>query len=242
MSFTSPIPIQSATAPGLALDRDWHRKSVFYEVMVRSFVDSNGDGFGDFTGLTSKLDYLQWLGVDGIWVPPFYQSPLRDGGYDVSDFTAVLPEYGTIDDFRHFVAEAHARNMRVMIDLPINHTSDQHPRFLASPEDPEGPYGDFYVWRDDDTGYPNVRIIFVDTEESNWAFDAVRRQFYWHRFFSHQPDLNYENPAVHDAIESVLRFWLDMGVDGIRLDAIPYLYESEDGNGESEPATHEYIQ
>ena len=142
-SFTSPIPIIGGHAPGLALDRDWHRKSVFYEVMVRSFVDSNGDGFGDFQGLTSKLDYLQWLGVDGIWVPPFYRSPLRDGGYDVSDFTGVLAEYGTIDDFSHFVAEAHARNMRVMIDLPINHTSDQHPWFQASREDPEVPYGDF---------------------------------------------------------------------------------------------------
>ncbi|MGY3127505.1 maltose alpha-D-glucosyltransferase/alpha-amylase [Agrococcus sp. UYP33] len=241
-SFTSPIPIIGGNVPGLALDRDWHRKSVFYEVMVRSFVDSNGDGFGDFQGLTSKLDYLQWLGIDGIWVPPFYQSPLRDGGYDVSDFKAVLAEYGTIDDFSHFVAEAHARNMRVMIDMPINHTSDQHPWFLASREDPEGPYGDFYVWRDTDDGYPNVRIIFVDTEESNWAFDAVRRQFYWHRFFSHQPDLNFENPAVHAAIEDVLRFWLDLGVDAIRLDAIPYLYESEGGNGESEPATHEYVK
>ena len=241
-TFTSPMPIIGGHAPGLSLDRDWHRKSVFYEVMVRSFVDSNGDGVGDFQGLTSKLDYLQWLGVDGIWVPPFFQSPLRDGGYDVSDYKAVLAEYGTLDDFRHFVAEAHARNMRVMIDLPINHTSDQHPWFLASREDPEGPYGDFYVWRDDDRGYPHVRIIFVDHEDSNWAFDSVRRQFYWHRFFSHQPDLNFQNPLVHEAIEDVLRFWLDLGVDALRLDAIPYLYESEEGNGESEPATHEYVK
>nr|WP_223159045.1 maltose alpha-D-glucosyltransferase [Microcella alkalica] len=227
--------------PGLALDPQWYRRSVFYEVMVRSFMDSNGDGTGDLGGLISKLDYLQWLGIDALWLPPFFQSPLRDGGYDVSDYTAILPEFGTIEEFRELVTKAHERNMRIVIDLVVNHTSDQHPWFQASREDPEGPYGDFYVWSDTDEKYENVRIIFVDTEESNWAFDPVRRQFYWHRFFSHQPDLNFENPAVHEALFDVVRFWLDLGVDGFRLDAIPYLYESDEGNGEGEPKTHEFI-
>ncbi|WP_169078378.1 maltose alpha-D-glucosyltransferase [Microcella alkalica] len=236
MTFTAPI-----TLPGLALDPQWYRRSVFYEVMVRSFMDSNGDGTGDLGGLISKLDYLQWLGIDALWLPPFFQSPLRDGGYDVSDYTAILPEFGTIEEFRELVTKAHERNMRIVIDLVVNHTSDQHPWFQASREDPEGPYGDFYVWSDTDEKYENVRIIFVDTEESNWAFDPVRRQFYWHRFFSHQPDLNFENPAVHEALFDVVRFWLDLGVDGFRLDAIPYLYESDEGNGEGEPKTHEFI-
>jgi len=209
--------------------------------MVRSFMDSNGDGIGDLAGLISKLDYLQWLGVDALWLPPFFESPLRDGGYDVADYTSVLPEFGTIEQFRELVTKAHERNMRIVIDLVINHTSDQHPWFQASREDPEGPYGDYYVWSDTDEKYEDVRIIFVDTEESNWAFDPVRRQFYWHRFFSHQPDLNFENPKVHDEIFDVVRFWADLGVDGFRLDAIPYLYESDGGNGEGEPATHEFI-
>ena len=237
MTFTAPI-----TLPGLALDPQWYRRSVFYEVMVRSFVDSNGDGSGDLGGLISKLDYLQWLGIDGLWIPPIYASPLRDGGYDVSDYKAILPEYGTLDEFKELVTKAHERNMRIVIDFPLNHTSDAHEWFQQSRTDPEGPYGDFYVWSDTDEKYPNVRIIFVDTEDSNWTFDPVRRQFFWHRFFSHQPDLNFENPAVHEAIFDIVRFWMDIGVDGIRLDAIPYLYESEDGNGEGEPATHEFIK
>ncbi|MBN9607029.1 MAG: maltose alpha-D-glucosyltransferase [Actinomycetales bacterium] len=210
--------------------------------MVRSFVDSNGDGAGDLQGLISKLDYLQWLGIDALWIPPIFDSPLRDGGYDISDYHNILPDFGTIDDFRELVTKAHERNMRIVIDLPLNHTSDQHPWFQASRADPEGPYGDFYVWSDTDEKYPNVRIIFTDYEESNWTFDAERRQFYWHRFFSHQPDLNFENPAVHEAVFDVIRFWMDLGVDGFRLDAIPYLYESEEGSGESEPETHEFIR
>lgn len=237
MNFTAPI-----TLPGLTLDPQWHRRSVFYEVMVRSFVDANGDGTGDIAGLISKLDYLQWLGIDALWLPPFFQSPLRDGGYDVSDYRAVLPEFGTIDEFRELVTKAHERNMRIVIDLVINHTSDQHPWFIASREDPEGPYGDYYVWSDTDEKYEDIRIIFVDTEESNWAFDSERRQFYFHRFFSHQPDLNFENPKVHEEIFNVLRFWADLGVDGFRLDAIPYLYETEEGNGEGEPATHDLVK
>ncbi|QEE61206.1 maltose alpha-D-glucosyltransferase [Salinibacterium sp. dk2585] len=237
MSFTAPIQL-----PGLTLDPLWHRRSVFYQVMVRSFVDSNGDGNGDLAGLISRLDYLQWLGVDALWIPPFFTSPLRDGGYDVADYKSILPEFGTLDEFRDLVTKAHERNMRVIIDLPLNHTSDQHDWFQQSRTDPEGPYGDFYVWSDSDEKYPNVRIIFTDYEESNWAFDSERRQFYFHRFFSHQPDLNYDNPAVHDAVFDVVRFWLDLGVDGFRLDAIPYLYESDEGNGEGEPKTHEFLK
>ncbi|GAB3609620.1 maltose alpha-D-glucosyltransferase [Humibacter ginsengiterrae] len=237
MTFTAPIQL-----PGLTLDPQWYRRAVFYEVMVRSFVDSNGDGTGDIQGLISKLDYLQWLGVDALWLPPFFVSPLRDGGYDVSDFRSIMPEFGTLDEFQELVTKAHERNMRIVIDLPLNHTSDQHEWFQASRSDPEGPYGDFYVWSDTDEKWPDIRIIFVDTEESNWAFDSERRQFFFHRFFSHQPDLNYNNPAVHDAIFDIVRFWLDMGVDGLRLDAVPYLYESDEGNGEGEPPTHDFIK
>ncbi len=237
MTFTAPIQL-----PGLALDTQWYKRAVFYEVMVRSFYDSNGDGSGDFAGLISKLDYLQWLGIDALWIPPFYKSPLRDGGYDVSDFLSVLPEYGTLDEFRELVTKAHERNMRIVIDYPLNHTSDQHEWFLESREHPDGPYGDYYVWSDSDEKYPNIRIIFVDSEDSNWAFDPVRRQYYFHRFFSHQPDLNFENPAVRQATLDIVRHWMELGVDGIRLDAIPYLFESEDGNGEGEPKTHAFIK
>jgi len=237
VSFTAPIQL-----PGLTLDPRWYKRSVFYEVMVRSFVDSNGDGSGDLQGLLSKLDYLQWLGIDALWLPPFYQSPLRDGGYDVSDFRSILPEFGTLDEFKDLVTKAHERNMRIVIDFPLNHTSDQHEWFQQSRSDPDGPYGDFYVWNETDEKYPNIRIIFVDTEDSNWSFDSERRQFFFHRFFSHQPDLNFENPAVQDAVMDIMRFWLDLGVDGIRLDAIPYLFESDEGNGEGEAPTHEYIK
>ncbi|MCU1551082.1 MAG: treS [Glaciihabitans sp.] len=237
MTFTAPIQL-----PGLALDNEWYRRAVFYEVMVRSYVDSNGDGSGDLSGLISRLDYLQWLGVDALWLPPIYSSPLKDGGYDVSDFRTILPEFGTVEEFRELVTKAHERNMRIVIDYPLNHTSDAHDWFQQSRSDPEGPYGDYYVWSDTDEKYENIRIIFVDTEESNWTFDPVRRQFFFHRFFSHQPDLNFENPAVRDEVMGIVRFWLDMGVDGIRLDAIPYLFETEEGNGEGEPATHAYIR
>ena len=237
MTFTAPIQL-----PGLALDHEWYRRAVFYEVMVRSFVDSNGDGSGDLAGLISRLDYLQWLGIDALWLPPIYSSPLRDGGYDVSDFRSILPEFGTVEEFRELVRRAHERNMRIIIDYPINHTSDAHEWFQQSRADPDGPYGDYYVWSDSDEKYPNIRVIFVDTEESNWAFDPVRRQFFFHRFFSHQPDLNFENPAVREEVLGIVRFWLDMGVDGIRLDAIPYLFESDDGNGEGEPQTHEFLR
>ncbi|GEO95227.1 maltose alpha-D-glucosyltransferase [Kocuria turfanensis] len=231
----------SLNAPGISHDPDWFRKAVFYEVLVRAFSDANGDGSGDFSGLIDKLDYLQWLGIDCLWLPPFFESPLRDGGYDISDYYSVLDEFGTISDFKRLVAEAHARGLRVIIDLPLNHTSDQHPWFQASREDPDGPYGDFYVWSDTDELYQDARIIFVDTEESNWTFDPIRRQFFWHRFFSHQPDLNFENPAVVEAVHDVVKFWLDMGIDGFRADAIPYLIEEEGTNCENLPGTHEFL-
>ena len=227
---------------GLEHDPQWYRRAVFYEVMVRSFADTNSDGIGDIPGLISKLDYLEWLGVDALWLPPFYSSPLRDGGYDVANFMTVLPEFGTIDDFQELVSQAHARNMRIVMDLPLNHTSDQHHWFQESRTNPSGPYGDYYVWSDTDETRQHIRIIFSDTEDSNWAFDSERRQFYFHRFFSHQPDLNYHNPAVHSEMHDIARFWLGMGVDGFRLDAIPYLYESDEGTGESEPETHEFLR
>ncbi len=230
--------------PGLSTadDPEWYRRAVFYEVLVRGFKDSNGDGSGDLKGLTEKLDYLQWLGVECLWLPPFFASPLRDGGYDVSDLCSVLPEFGTIEDFQNLLSEAHSRGLRIIIDFVMNHTSDQHPWFQASRSDPDGPYGDFYVWSDTDEAYPDARIIFVDTEPSNWTFDPIRKQYYWHRFFHHQPDLNFENPAVQDAIIEALRFWLDLGIDGFRLDAVPYLFEEEGTNCENLPRTHEMLK
>ncbi|GAB48044.1 maltose alpha-D-glucosyltransferase [Mobilicoccus pelagius] len=231
----------TGSGQGIGYDPEWFRTAVFYEALVRAFADSNGSGSGDFSGLIGKLDYLQWLGIDCLWIPPFYASPLRDGGYDISDYTAVLPEFGTLPQFSELITQAHARGIRILIDFPINHTSDQHPWFQASRSDPDGPYGDFYVWSDDDTKYGDARIIFVDTEVSNWTFDPVRRQFFWHRFFSHQPDLNFENPKVREAVLDVIRFWMDLGVDGARLDAIPYLFEEEGHNGENHTKTHEYV-
>ncbi|HEX8096348.1 maltose alpha-D-glucosyltransferase [Jatrophihabitans sp.] len=223
-------------------DPEWFKRAVFYEVLVRGFADSNGDGTGDLKGLTGKLDYLKWLGVDCLWLPPFFPSPLRDGGYDVADYTDVLPEFGTIEDFRDFLNAAHDRGIRVIIDFVMNHTSDQHPWFQESRHNPDGPYGDFYVWADDDTRYSEARIIFVDTEPSNWTFDPVRKQYFWHRFFSHQPDLNFDCPGVVDAIMDALRFWLDLGIDGFRLDAVPYLFVRDGTNGENLPETHELLK
>ncbi|MET9426655.1 MULTISPECIES: maltose alpha-D-glucosyltransferase [unclassified Streptomyces] len=220
----------------------WYKRAVFYEVLVSAFQDSDGDGIGDLKGLTRRLDYLQWLGVDCLWLPPFYCSPLRDGGYDIADYRSVRPDFGTLDDFVDLLDAAHSRGIRVIIDMVMNHTSDQHPWFQESRRDPSGPYGDFYVWADDDTGYPDARIIFTDTETSNWAFDPVRKQYYWHRFFSHQPDLNYENPAVRAAMLDALGFWLDLGVDGFRLDAVPYLYAQEGTSCENLPATHDFLK
>ncbi|HYQ68409.1 maltose alpha-D-glucosyltransferase [Actinophytocola sp.] len=221
--------------------QDWFKTAVFYEVLVRAFNDFTNDGTGDLRGLADKLDYLQWLGVDCLWLPPFYASPLRDGGYDISDFRAVLPEFGTVEDFVYLLDQAHRRGLRVITDLVLNHTSDAHPWFQESRQHRDGPYGDYYVWSDTDEAYSDARIIFVDTESSNWTYDPVRGQFYWHRFFSHQPDLNYENPEVQDAMIDVLRFWLDLGIDGFRLDAVPYLFEQEGTNCENLPRTHEFL-
>ncbi|GAC1324953.1 MAG: maltose alpha-D-glucosyltransferase [Mycobacteriales bacterium] len=223
-------------------DPSWYKRAVFYEVLIRGFFDGNGDGTGDIRGLVDKLDYLQWLGVDCIWLLPIYASPLRDGGYDISDFMSVLPEFGDLGDFVNLVDAAHQRGMRIIADLVMNHTSDQHPWFQASRSDPDGPFGDFYVWSDTDEPYKEARVIFVDTEQSNWTFDPVRQQYFWHRFFHHQPDLNYENSAVRDAMIEVLKFWLDLGIDGFRLDAVPYLYEEEGTNCENLPATHAYLK
>jgi len=226
----------------LADDPQWYRTAVFYEVMVRCFSDESDDGIGDLRGLIDRLDYLAWLGIDCLWLPPFYPSPLRDGGYDVADYRAVAAQYGSMTEFDELVEAAHERGIRIVVDLVMNHTSDQHPWFQASRSNPTSVYGDYYVWRDDNTGYGDARIIFTDTETSNWTFDTVRRQYFWHRFFSHQPDLNFENPAVQDTMIDVARFWLKHGVDGFRLDAVPYLFEAEGTNCENLPATHEFLR
>ncbi|HUI36894.1 MAG TPA: maltose alpha-D-glucosyltransferase, partial [Gaiellaceae bacterium] len=206
------------------------------------FFDGNADGMGDLRGVTDKLDYLEWLGIDCIWLLPMYPSPLRDGGYDIADFYDIHPDYGTVEDFRAFVDAAHQRQIRVIADLVMNHTSSDHPWFQEARSSPESPKRDWYVWSDTDDGYPDARVIFVDTEPSNWTWDPLAGQYYWHRFFSHQPDLNYENPEVQDEMLRVLRFWLDLGIDGFRLDAVPYLYEDEGTNCENLPPTHEYLK
>src|ERR1700712_4242528 len=230
------------SARTIPVEEGWYKRAVFYEVLVRAFADSDRDGFGDLRGLTDKLDYLAWLGVDCLWLPPFYHPPLRDGGYDIRDYRKVLPEFGTVVDFVEFLDQAHARGIRVITDLVMNHTSDQHQWFQESRRDPDGPYGDFYVWSDDNTRWSEARIIFVDTEASNWTYDSLRGQFYWHRFFSHQPDLNFDNPAVCEAMIDALRFWLDLGIDGFRLDAVPYLFERDGTNGENLPETHAFLR
>ena len=229
-------------SPFVAPEPRWYQRAVFYEILVRGFFDSNNDGTGDLAGITAKLDYLQWLGVDCLWLLPFYQSPLRDGGYDISDFWTILPEYGDLADAVELVEQAHKRGLRIIADLVMNHTSDQHPWFQESRQDRTNPKADWYVWSDDDTRYPEARVIFVDTEKSNWTFDAQRGQYYWHRFFSHQPDLNYDNPEVADTMLDVVRYWLDIGLDGFRLDAVPYLFERDGTNCENLPETHEYLR
>jgi maltose alpha-D-glucosyltransferase / alpha-amylase len=223
-------------------DQDWFKTAVFYEVLVRSFADSDGNGIGDLAGLTGKLDYLADLGVNCLWLPPFFPSPLRDGGYDVADYYGVQPELGTLDDMRTLLDAAHARGMRVITDFVMNHTSDAHPWFQASRNDPTGPYGDFYVWRDAPDEYLDARVIFIDSISSNWSFDEVRGQYFWHRFYSFQPDLNFENPRVLEEMLKAFRFWLDLGVDGFRLDAVPYLIEADGTNCENLPGTHDILK
>jgi maltose alpha-D-glucosyltransferase/alpha-amylase len=228
----------------LALRNDnlWYKDSIIYQLHVRTFYDSNADGIGDFPGLTQKLGYLQELGVSALWLMPFYPSPLKDDGYDIADYTSVHPSYGTVQDFKTFLNAAHDRNIRVIVEMVLNHTSDQHPWFQESRSSQDNPKRDWYVWSDTDTQYQGVPIIFVDTEMSNWAWDPISKQYYWHRFFSHQPDLNYDNPAVREAMWQVMKFWLDMGVDGFRLDAVPYLVEREGTRCESLPETHAIIK
>jgi maltose alpha-D-glucosyltransferase/alpha-amylase len=223
-------------------DHRWYQRAVFYEVLTRGFSDSNADGTGDIRGLTEKLDYLEWLGIDCIWLLPFYQSPLRDGGYDVSDFMKVLPEYGTVQDAAELLEQAHSRGMRVVADVLVNHTSDQHPWFQESRQSRDNPKADWYVWNDDDRRWPEARVIFSDTETSNWTWDPVRGQYYWHRFFHHQPDLNFDNLDVQDAMIDMFKFWMRLGLDGFRLDAVPYLFERDGTNGENLPETHAYLR
>ena len=235
----------SAIAPSVENTHDplWYKDAVIYELHIKAYADSNGDGVGDFLGLTGRLDHVQSLGVNTIWLLPFYPSPLRDDGYDVADYENVHPSYGTLNDFRAFVLEAHRRSLRVITELVMNHTSDQHPWFQAARRAPRGsPERDFYVWTDDPKLYSGTRIIFTDTEKSNWTFDEVAGQYFWHRFFSHQPDLNFDNPAVLSAVLAAMEFWLEAGVDGFRLDAIPYLIERDGTSNENLRETHDVIK
>src|SRR4051812_34817185 len=224
-------------------DELWFKDAVIYEAHVRAFFDSNGDGVGDFPGLTQKLDYLQSLGINCLWLLPFYPSPLRDDGYDIADYENIHPSYGTLEDFDRFIDEAHRRHLRVITELVINHTSDQHPWFQAARRAPAGsPERDFYVWSDTKQKYEGVRIIFTDTETSNWSWDDTAKAYYWHRFFHHQPDLNFDNSAVLERVINVMRFWLDRGVDGLRLDAVPYLIEREGTICENLEETHDVLK
>lgn len=229
--------------PGSASDPLWFKDAIIYELHVRGFSDANEDGIGDFRGLIEKLDYLQDLGVTCLWLLPFFPSPLRDDGYDIADYTAVHPDYGTLSDFQEFLDAAHARGLQVLIELVVNHTSDQHPWFQAARRAPPGsPERDYYVWSETNAKYAGTRIIFTDTETANWTWDPEANAYYWHRFFSHQPDLNFDNPAVVDEIIRAMRFWLDLGVDALRLDAIPYLVERDGTSCENLPETHAVIR
>ncbi|HTH96696.1 MAG TPA: maltose alpha-D-glucosyltransferase [Stellaceae bacterium] len=237
LSQQPPVDTETASDP------QWYKDAVIYQLHVKAFFDANDDGMGDFAGLTAKLDYLKSLGVTTLWLLPFYPSPLRDDGYDIADYRGINPSYGTMADFKRFVREAHARGLRVITELVVNHTSDQHPWFERARHAPPGSnHRNFYVWSDTDHKYPDTRIIFLDTEKSNWTWDSVAQAYYWHRFYSHQPDLNFDNPAVFRAIVNVMRYWLDMGVDGLRLDAVPYLCEREGTNNENLPETHAILK
>jgi maltose alpha-D-glucosyltransferase/alpha-amylase len=238
----SPVPSPAQTQQWFEGEPLWFKHAVFYEIHIRGFFDANGDGSGDFRGLTEKLDYLQWLGIDCIWLLPFYASPLRDGGYDISDFSSVHPDYGTVQDVKVLIDAAHARQIRVIADMVMNHTSNDHPWFQESRSSPDSPKRDWYVWSETDDRYSEARIIFTDTETSNWTWDPVAGAYYWHRFFGSQPDLNYDNPNVREAMLDVLRFWLDLGLDGFRLDAVPYLFEREGTICENLPETHTYLK
>ncbi len=220
----------------------WYKNAVFYQVYVRAFKDSNGDGQGDLPGVTEKLDYLKDLGVDCLWLMPIYPSPQRDDGYDVADYCSIASVFGTIDDLKALIHAAHVRGMRLIMDLVMNHTSAAHPWFQAARADRNSPYRDYYVWSDTDRKYKSARIIFVDTEPSNWTWDEQAGQFYWHRFYASQPDLNYDNPKVQEEMLNIVSFWLELGIDGFRADAVPYLFEREGTNCENLPETHAYLR
>ncbi len=233
----------SERAEARTSDPLWYKDAIFYALHVKTFFDGNGDGIGDFTGLVDKLDYLASLGVTCLWLLPFYASPLRDDGYDIADYKRVDPRFGTLDDFVRFVAEAHRRGLRVITELVINHTSDQHPWFQAARRAPPGsPARDFYVWSGTDQRYREARVIFHEVEPSNWTWDPIAGAYYWHRFFRHQPDLNFDNPQVRLAIVDVMRFWLDLGVDGLRLDAVAHLYERDGTTCDNLPETHQFLK
>jgi maltose alpha-D-glucosyltransferase / alpha-amylase len=223
-------------------NKPWYMNAVFYEVHIRAFCDSNNDGIGDIPGLISKLDYIKDLGIDCIWILPIYPSPLKDDGYDIADYYDIHPDYGTLEDFKTLIKEAHQRGLRVIADLVLNHTSDQHFWFQKSRSDPNSKYRNYYVWSETDDKYSDARIIFLDTEESNWTYDEQAGMYYWHRFYASQPDLNYDNPAVLEEMRQVMKFWLDMGIDGFRADAVPYLIEREGTNCENLPETHEILK
>ncbi len=229
------------SAPSSA-DPLWFKDAMIYQAPVKSFQDASGDGMGDFRGMTERLDHIRDLGVDCIWLMPMYPSPFNDDGYDIAGFRDIHQDYGTLDDFKAFLSAAHAKGLRVIADMVMNHTSDQHPWFQEARLDPNSPKRDYYVWSDDATKYPDVRIIFIDTEVSNWSYDQAAGQFYWHRFFSHQPDLNFDNPKVWEEMFDIVRFWLSLGLDGFRCDAVPYLYEREGTNGENLPETHDFLR
>src|SRR5438477_7838667 len=241
MVQSAAVPRTCSGIPGPD-DPLWYKDAILYELHVKAFFDSNDDGIGDFRGLIEKLDYLQDLGVTALWLLPTYPSPQRDDGYDISDYMNVQPAYGNLEDFEAFVEAAHSRGLRVITELVMNHTSDQHAWFQAARSGPESPQRDYYVWSDTDERYPDARIIFIDTEKSNWTWDPVAKQYYWHRFFGHQPDLNFDNPAVVDAVIDVMKFWLDLGVDALRLDAVPYLCVREGTSNENLAETHAVLK
>ncbi len=241
MSSTAGHGRPDERATGALSDAPWFKTAVFYEVLTRGFFDANNDGSGDLPGLTERLPYLEWLGVDCVWLLPFFDSPLRDGGYDIRDYYKVLPEFGTVDDVADLLEQAHGRGIRVISDMVMNHTSDQHPWFQEARQ-PGSAKRDWYVWSDTEQRYADARIIFVDTETSNWTWDPVAGAYYWHRFFSHQPDLNYDHPEVQDAMLEVVRFWLGLGFDGLRLDAVPYLFQREGTDCENLPESHAYLR
>ena len=228
---------RTTTEPSL-----WYMDAVFYELYVRAFNDSTGDGNGDIRGVIEKLDYLSYLGVDCIWLLPLYPSPLIDDGYDIADYHGIHEDYGTVEDFEELLREAHARGIRVITDLVVNHTSDQHPWFIESRSSVDSPLRDWYVWSSTEELYREARIIFLDTEKSNWTKDEETGEFYWHRFYTEQPDLNYDNPEVREAMLQIMAYWLDKGIDGFRVDAVPYLYERQGTNCENLPETHDYVR